>query len=552
MIKVRFNKRKFKNLIIIILILIIFFLAGKDYAHALEIVDFTNAYEYNNTLHFQWINKATQQYENEEVDKYTIQNLLNTLKNRNHKYLVEYQNSSANDSFFTSIRVFEYAQTPTLTSSDSSSSYVIFRTNYTAAYYTFDFTCSTYSLSSCKEKVNEQIDKFAKNELSPTGNSNLLIWWWREIETNKDYTSNRQVIYYSNFDLNYNSSKFDIKIGDNIINNNNALITVNDYLNQDPVFNYKIDYSNLKATLTITSENYDTSKYKAYLRNYTDTSNILLTETVYTQDFYNNSYLRLEVYNNNDELINDISIEIKDISLINDDTPYMKIRSYLSNYSFYYDYENIKDGMTCYHFNSWDNEYVQDVNCGTKTKEFLANWYGQNGYIKFEVRDASENVIYNTFINAIYDLTAPYFKFETYIENNKAILNIFPKNFEETDYVKYSNNNTVFSTLNIADKYTYEFYIDMPVYVELYNSNNELKVKGYTFVNANFNNIKSNQVNNANDLLDAFSNLKVSASILEYINVVYNAMSQTPLGTIIFYSFIGVGIVIICYLIKRK
>ena len=117
MIKIRFNKRKFKNLIIIILILIIFFLAGKDYAHALEIVDFTNAYEYNNTLHYQWLNQSTKQYENEEVDNYTIQNLLDILKNRNHKYLVEYQNSSANDSFFTSIRVFEYAQTPTLTSS---------------------------------------------------------------------------------------------------------------------------------------------------------------------------------------------------------------------------------------------------------------------------------------------------------------------------------------------------------------------------------------------------------------------------------------------------
>ena len=230
-----------KKLITIFITIILTFSLYLARANALTTIDFTNAYAYNNELHFDWENSSAKG--DTLVDNSYIERIKNYFDSRNKYYLIVFYNNSDNDSYFNNLRVYEFDTIPTLYVNDVDSNDAFFRLTQDARIWNLNLyiACGNCSLNTIIENTENNIITLENNNATFSNYSakSIFIWWGRNIETNKDKTGNRKIIYYSNFDLIFSDpqNNYNIKIDDNIIANGDKLITLKDYTTP-PQINY--------------------------------------------------------------------------------------------------------------------------------------------------------------------------------------------------------------------------------------------------------------------------------------------------------------------------
>lgn len=232
--------KKFGKIGVSFLVAIISFLVISNNVSASTVYNFTNAYEYNNTLDYQWYNKK---YLHEPVPQDVLDRIIDVMDSRGKYYVIRFDNSSQNDTYFNAINIIEYSSIPYLYFDKASSNNVAFRTSVSGSLYSIYFSSTANNIDSIINSVNSKIDNLENGTLTSSFSTTLLLQWWTSIETDYTITNNRQVLYYSNFDLIYNNSSYDydIQIGDEIISNGDKFITLSEYLN--PTVSYDNEYN---------------------------------------------------------------------------------------------------------------------------------------------------------------------------------------------------------------------------------------------------------------------------------------------------------------------
>lgn len=216
-----------------LLISLLIFLASTFFVNnvsALTSYDFTTAYEYKADLAYVWLENG--EVKSELMDKSLIDRIKNYMDSRGKYYIISFYNPSYyvepypyNDQYYTEILIYEFDSVPTL----SVNSTGIFKTSINGY---------EYHVYSDKDSYNETVNSIdsyisflesisLSDNISTSTNKNILYTSYIDSNIPPD-RNNSRIIYYSNFDIIYNSQD-DIIIGDYTISAGDKFITLSDY-----------------------------------------------------------------------------------------------------------------------------------------------------------------------------------------------------------------------------------------------------------------------------------------------------------------------------------
>lgn len=375
--------------------------------------------------------------------------------------------------------------------------------------------------------------------------------------------SNLEVLFDSSKDYSYGSYYYkSVKYNNLIYNDYDKIINFENGDFVSPTsFEYEIsEGTNQGKKLILYFKHYESTDY-AYIYNYQTGKKILLdnldqnTTMTFDDIALDNTY-QINIYNGNDELIKDETIDIQQELFISEDR-YILIRnlnvkelnSYTANYF------NTKDTDKCFY--KYKDEEEKEINCNSQTAMITSP--NKNTYVEHYIKDKNDKIVVKKNVNLNYLTDLPLFKFKSYFDekNNVQVLEIITENLKESDIISYSYDNENFYILETKRINYLNFYISSNIYLKL-ERNSEIIAEGYfdviynSYVNSSNNNNLENTNFSFKNLLNNFKNITNNDfTLLKKGTEVYNNLKNSPLGLYISIIITGSFIILIINAIKR-
>jgi len=332
------------------------------------------------------------------------------------------------------------------------------------------------------------------------------------------------------------------------------LITAGPQPSLAPTLTYETllnSYNNYDITLNFTGLN---SNYYAKWFNYsTGESGIIesgTTEYLLENQLYF-SNLEIIIYNNSNEIILSTIIDLSS-NLNTSDYPYIYLISFNKTTlnSVEYSYKNLIGNEKCGYSINGGTETRGD--CGLNDIE-RSKSIEMNGYITLTIYSSDYSKIYDLQeINLNFLTNMPYFTFNSYYDENLygAILEINLNNYENTDLLYYSLDNTNWLPLTVLNYNKLTYFQNTTVYLKVIRETETISMAKYNVIV----DIKEYEdtANNVGGLIGIIKNgITSTADIKNLFSNMLSMLLKTEFGKLILISFVGAIIVLIIAIFKK-
>jgi len=332
------------------------------------------------------------------------------------------------------------------------------------------------------------------------------------------------------------------------------LITASPQPSLAPTLTYETvlnSYNNYDITLNFTGLN---SNYYAKWFNYsTGESGIIesgTTEYLLENQLYF-SNLEIIIYNNSNEIILSTIIDLSS-NLNTSDYPYIYLISFNKTTlnSVEYSYKNLIGTEKCGYSINGGEETRGD--CGLNDIE-RSKSIEMNGYITLTIYSSDYSKIYDLQeINLNFLTNMPYFTFNSYYDESLygSILEINLNNYENTDLLYYSLDNSNWLPLTVLNYNKLTYFQNTTVYLKVVREAETISMAKYNVIV----DIKEYEdtTNNVGGLIGIIKN--GITSIADIKNLFSNMLSmllKTEFGKLILISFVGAIVVLIIAIFKK-